>query len=123
MTGELTGRRKTGAVRPSLPRLHVVSGEDPFAQALCRTRPRRGWSAPVNEPPTCRVCAGKWWLKTGGRRGGGVTPDELRATRRGYSVEEASDIPGHQQRHRADRQDVASQQKHVHRTTTRSGQR
>src|SRR4051795_4685471 len=61
-------RRKTGVgvVRPSLLLLHLVSGEDPFARALCQTRPYgkrgRGWSAPLDDPPTCRVCAGKRWL-------------------------------------------------------------
>ena len=64
MTGELKVRRLTGNVRSSL--MHVVSGEDPFAQALCGARPGRkrgrGWSAPLDEAPTCTVCAGKRWL-------------------------------------------------------------
>ena len=55
MTGELTVRRKTGVVRPSLLLLHLVSDEDPFARALCGTRPRskrgEGWSAPLDDPP------------------------------------------------------------------------
>ena len=76
MTGELTVRRKTGVVRPSLLLLHLVSDEDPFARALCGTRPRskrgEGWSAPLDESPTCRVCAGKRWLSENRRTNGGV---------------------------------------------------
>src|SRR3954466_13144529 len=55
-----------GMRRLSLSLLHLVLGEDPFARALCGTKPYgkrgRGWAAPLDEPPTCRVCAGKRWL-------------------------------------------------------------
>jgi hypothetical protein len=65
MIEDLTVRRLTGTARPF--RVHLVSGQDPFARALCGVRPRskqgRGWSAPLEEPLTCTVCAGKRWLQ------------------------------------------------------------
>jgi hypothetical protein len=64
---ELKVRRLAGSVRSyRTPMLHFVSGEDPFARALCGARPAgkrdQGWSAPLDEAPTCTVCAGKRWL-------------------------------------------------------------
>src|SRR3954454_3671435 len=65
LTVRRPGRRK---VRP-LPGTHLVSGDDPFARALCGAMPRSkwaGWSAPLDEPLTCTVCAGKRWLLKNG---------------------------------------------------------